>query len=230
MKWRVKRAFIKTIFISLIAVAFIAAASFTRPSLKPPQAPEVTQAPQADKNSPKTMKLSLWLMPPPHVATALEQRISFYSKTSGGPYFDPHVTVLGDITCESRDHATKIVSVLQQDLSGFGEIDAVFHPKAQNLDAWNQALVVEMVATPKFVELCERVRELLQMDSTTGLFPPPLRAPHMSLFYGVDNVPKAEGVEAIPNFNSDTLALWITEPTYADGVHQWEFLDNVFLV
>ena len=169
-------------------------------------------------------------MPPPSVATALEERISFYSATSGGPYFDPHVTVTGGIICDSKDAAMKVVNLLQQDLSGFGEVDAFFHPKARNLDAWNQALVVEMVATPKFVELCQRVRELLQMDTTTSLFPRPLSAPHLSLFYGVDNAPNADGVETIPNFSSDTLALWITEPTYADGVHQWEFLDNIFLV
>lgn len=138
------------------------------------------------------------------------------------------MTVTGGIKCRSRHDATRVLNLLQQELSGFGEISAVFEPKATNEDVWNQGLVVEMDTTPKFVRLCQRVRELLDMD-TTNLFPPPLGAPHLSLYYGVDNVPLAEEAEPVPNFKSDKLALWITEPTNTAGVPQWKFFGAISL-
>ncbi|CAJ1911091.1 unnamed protein product [Cylindrotheca closterium] len=186
------------------------------------------QQQRTNTNSSQTIKFSLWMIPPPSVSDVLEEQISFYSKTSGGPYFDPHVTVTGGIECDSFDDAKKIVSLLQQELSGFGKVDAVFQTKARNFDTWNQALLVEMDASPKFVKLCQRVRELLKMD-TTNLFSPPVNAPHLSLFYGVNNVPNANDVETIPNFTSNTLALYITDPATAEGVPEWEFFAEISL-
>jgi len=212
MKWRKKKAVTKK------SIIFIIGAVFCCQSLLQP--PEETRG--------ENMNISLWLVPPLHVATILEERVSLYSRTSGGPYFYPHVTVIGGITCDSRDHAKQIASLLQEELSGFGEISAVFQPKAQNFDTWNQALVYEMDASPKFVRLCQRARGLLRMEKK-NLFPPPISAPHLSLFYGVENVPKAEEVEPVPNFTSKTLALWITYPTNVQGVPQWEFLDEISL-
>ena len=170
----------------------------------------------------------MWLIPPPSVAPELEQEISYYSKTAGGPTFDPHVTVLGGIAFDSIDDAKKFVNRLQDELRGFGEVEATFEKEAKNFDVWSQALVVEMEANAKFVYLCQIVRRMLGMD-TTNLFPAPVKAPHLSLFYGVENAPDAADVPPIPNFSSHRLELWKTYPTATEGVPEWQFFDEISL-
>ena len=167
-------------------------------------------------SSTTSRKYSLWLVPPPRARDVMELEISLLANRFGGPSFDPHVTIVGGVSFDSVHDAKKFVNLLRDELNGFGAVEAKFEPKAENYDVWSQALVVKMEASQKFIYLCQTVRKVLNMDnSTSSLFPAPVNAPHLSLFYGADNAPNADALFSsdmwtIPaiDFTSDTLALW----------------------
>jgi hypothetical protein len=178
----------------------------------------------------KSTQLSLWLMPPDETKSLLQRKINSYADNFNGPVFPPHVTLVGGIPCESADHINETIRKLQDGLAGFGEV-TLFHKEALNFsNSWNQALVVEMQLTPRFEALCRKSRIILGMETEKDLFPPPVSAPHMSLFYGISNVPDANGVERIPDFDAITLALWITDPPTLEGVPQWKQVGSITLV
>lgn len=182
----------------------------------------------------RTSSLSLWLMPPDETRIILQREIDkFAQNTHGHAFFPPHVTVVGGIPCESADNVKATIEKLQEGLAGFGEMPTVFHEKASNFpNTWNQALVVEMQLTPRFVTLCRLSRKLLGMDMETekAMFPPPVKAPHLSLYYGTTNIPDADEAARIPDFDATTLSLWITEPPTLEGVPQWKQVGSISLV
>jgi hypothetical protein len=91
-----------------------------------------------------------------------------------------------------------------------------------------------------FGQLCKEVRSLLGIPSpaadgeegTPVPFPPPLRRPHMSLYYGVDDVPRADEIGGFAeSFEAHHLELWRTWPSGgADDVKDWEWLGTIDLV
>jgi hypothetical protein len=178
----------------------------------------------------KSSQLSLWLMPPDETKSLLQREIDSYAENAKGPSFPPHVTIVGGIPCESADHINETIRKLQDGLAGFGEV-TLFHKKALNFsNAWNQALVIEMQLTPRFEALCRKSRIILGMETEKDMFPQPVSAPHLSLFYGISNVPDANGVEPIPDFDAITLALWMTDPPTLEGVPQWKQVGSITLV
>eukprot|EP00980_Cylindrotheca_fusiformis_P008732 scaffold1868_cov193-Cylindrotheca_fusiformis.AAC.17 len=177
--------------------------------------------------------LSLWLMPSDKAKREIQREINYYAEEGNGPAFRPHVTVVGGIPCGSEDHIKDVIERLQQGLAGFGEIPTSFHENASNFpDTWNQALVVEMQLTPRFVKLCRKSRQILGMEAETekAMFPPPVEAPHLSLYYGTSNIPDAMDVPPIPDFEATTLSLWITDPPTLEGVPKWKQLGTIDLL
>jgi len=100
---------------------------------------------------------------------------------------------------------------------------------------WNQACVsiMEPHDNPEYMKLRRSVLDVLLSDTThmsssaTQLtpddFPPPVRKPHYSYFYGTkapsnDTLSEISGV---PDFSSTQIAIWYTDPPTVDGVVQW---------
>lgn len=180
----------------------------------------------------RDMRVSVWLMPPADVQSPLRTEIARLAKESSP--FEPHVTVVGGIPCESVQRAGHVAKTLQAGLKGFGTVPVQLATKAEgNVEKWNQALYFPVQETPEFMRLCQTTRELMGMEGIKDWkFPAPANRPHLSLYYG--HRPqwnscdcKAEDiilplVEQV--FLADHVALWRTDPATVDGVQHWEQL------
>merc|ERR1712176_1624022 len=97
----------------------------------------------------------------------------------------------------------------------------------------SQALVFPMEGiSDQYVQLCETSRYLLDLPlSGCTNFPPPVNRPHMSLFYGTENIPDPAIVDpSLPtSFEGTRAALWITTPSTLEGVPKWKQIDVIDL-
>jgi len=181
--------------------------------------------------------LSLWLLPPPLVRETLFQRISQLShEYNGSVPFVPHVTVIGSIPCESRQHGQQLGKLLQQGLAGTGGIPCIFRDEIvsmYNPDStliWSQACLSVMQRSVEFLELLERSRSIVGMNNgMEWMFPGPAREPHLSHYYGSERPPPPDTVIPPPDFIAQEVALFITSPGTLVGVKSWKQLTIIQL-
>jgi len=170
----------------------------------------------------KDIFLSLWLIPPRRNYEIIKEQMGRLSENGKkGPTFAPHITIIGGISCQSEAHAMEMLRLLEEGLKGFGKIPCSLSSFAYSAKVWNQALYFTAELSAPLMNLCQKSRALLGMDTESWTFPAPATYPHMSLFYGVDNVPDITEVESIMPFHAYTLALWRTDPPTLEGVRQW---------
>jgi hypothetical protein len=182
--------------------------------------PQSKAAPPSSKAAP--MSLSLWLVPLKMTKERIEEQIDKLAENRG-PTFGPHVTVIGGIPCQSESDALEMAKILQDGLRGFGEVPCGFSSVPDtSKGVWSQALFLTMEMSAPFMDLCEQARALLGMDTENWTFAPPVGMPHISLFYGVENIPEKSEVKPISPFHSYTLTLWRTDPPTLEGVPNWK--------
>jgi hypothetical protein len=169
------------------------------------------------------MTLSLWLVPPITRKDKIKRQFDKLA-ANRGPSFDPHVTIIGGIQCQSEMHAQEMVKTLQEGLKGFGPVPLGFSSRAfTSKGVWSQALFLTLEPSAPLMNLCVQSRALLEMDTENWRFAPPVNMPHLSLFYGEEaNIPDKNEVVPIPSFHSSTLALWSTDPPTLEGVPKWK--------
>ena len=223
-----------------------------------------------DKNNNNSgpMKLSLWLIPPggeaedateatnhkdhDSVFDRAQKVIDDLSTERSGPRFIPHIT-LGGARVASEGEAMALAEKLRSGLSGFGSVECSFGDTVLSAPhAWNQALVLELVPPwTEFLSLCRTSREILGMESSYGpednddclTFPPPLKVPHMSLYYGDSPPPPSQNylsrvfggggsssTQHEQSFRAHRVMLWKTEPSSRNGVPEWEPLADISLL
>lgn len=212
------------------------------------------------------MKLSLWLIPPggetedaaettnrkdhDSVFDRAQTVIDDLSTERSGPRFIPHIT-LGGARVASEGEALALAEKLRSGLSGFGSVECSFGDTVLSAPhAWNQAFVLELVPPwTEFLRLCRTSREILGMESSYGpedkddclTFPPPLKVPHMSLYYGDSPPPPSQnylsrvfgadsGSKHKQSFRAHRVMLWKTDPSSRNGVPQWEPLADISLL
>jgi hypothetical protein len=178
------------------------------------------------------MKLSVWLLPPPHARPPIRAHINHLAQLPGASVpFEPHVTITGGIHCISLDEVEKVAAKLQAGLRGFGKVPVKVEINAQgHAEQWNQALYLPVQASAEFVELCRATRQIVGLSKDSAeefAFPPPAKQPHLSLFYGNQGVPNdhkqsVDGAQC--SFVAEQVALWITDPSSVEGVAQWKEL------
>lgn len=174
-------------------------------------------------------KCSLWLLPPKGNSEIINKQIVKFAENNNGPVFDPHVTVVGGIKCNSDQEMVDAATKLQEGLKGFGLVDCKFNSPFTTPDAWNQALCVEMKVSDSFLTLVHSTLKILGRDPEQFKFPKPIGTPHLSLFYGTSNIPRTEEVKPIDAFQSHQLALWRTQPSTVDGVAEWKEVAKIDL-
>jgi Cyclic phosphodiesterase-like protein len=121
-------------------------------------------------------------------------------------------------------------------------IDCQFQTQPEYKNVWNQATVLVMEESDEFthvVDLCRKVvSEVLpssvnRQDEKKFLhgYPPPLRKPHMSLYYGsLEFAPSPKeimqrlGGPGNFSFQGNQIAIWKTEPSNTQGVASWKEL------
>ena len=165
--------------------------------------------------------LSIWLYPPQDARLEIQDQIDMLAEDRG-PSFLPHVTLVGGIPCQSEEEALQLGKALQDGLRGFGEVPCHFSltPKTSE-GVWNQALYLTMDETDPFMKLCETCRVILGLPLPCNFAPPALK-PHMSLFYGVKDIPNASEVEPVKSFQATTIAMWTTGPSTLASVPNWK--------
>lgn len=135
-----------------------------------------------EEGDPQRQPHSIWLRPAEDVAEEMRDDIGRVCKLSGGPLFEPHVTLLGDLSgppdkihfaCESVFRQTNAIPV-----------------KAIGLASTNQffmSLFLELDVPAALYAARADIAERLSVQ------PPPFR-PHISLAYGYDAQAAPAGV------------------------------------
>jgi hypothetical protein len=186
-----------------------------------------SQQVQVVENATAPIMVSLWLLPPESRRPKLQNEIDRLAE-GRGPSFAPHVTVVGSIPCQSEQHALEMGKKLQEGLKGFGKIPCQFNNVPySSKGAWSQGLFLVMDVSAPYMNLCQKSRGLLGMDTENWRFPAPAGLPHLSLFYGVKNVPEKKEVMPVPAFFSYELALWLTNPSTLEGVPEWKEMTTI---
>jgi hypothetical protein len=178
-------------------------------------------------------QVSLWLLPPPSISESLQVNIAELAKEYEGSHpFEPHVTIVGGIECESP---TNLATLLTQGLHGFGGIPCRFRKEVINMSnpdntlVWNQACVSVMERSKEFMLLNKHVRELLGMECEEWEFPAPLGEPHLSHYYGTQKAPCAQDVIRFDDFTAVEAGLWETSGGF-EGVKNWKELARIKLL
>lgn len=161
--------------------------------------------------------------------------------------FEPHVTIVGgiEVDCgDDDDHPSQEQLNLQQmcrDLENVlrgkfvDGIDCRFQETLVSVTRddgtvqWNQALVAVLDQTPSLLALVDACRTYFQKPLESK-FAPMLSQPHLSLYYGIDNVPDPDHVTCQQPFRATELALWKTEPGTIAGVSEWSELGRIHLL
>jgi Cyclic phosphodiesterase-like protein len=168
-------------------------------------------------------------------------------ESASGP-FPPHVTLVGGIECPSMEFFRDVFLPRLQTCIAAAAIRGIhcqFKQEPVLNDAWNQACVLVMEASNEFthlVELCRTVvSEVLSSsveprDEMNHGYPPPLRKPHLSLYYGsLEFAPAPDEVNqrllgpGFFSFQGDQVAIWQTEPSSAEGVALWRYIASIDL-
>lgn len=142
--------------------------------------------------------------------------------------FEPHVTIVGGFQCETILEMNDVVSRLQKDLRGSGQVRVVLGSKPESENRWNQALYLPVIdPSDEFMNLCRMTRGVLGMNTVDWTFPFPAERPHLSVYYGEESVPdekKSVSTNGCDHFVAVKAAVWKTDPSSVEGVAQWEEL------
>lgn len=209
---------------------------------------ELIRSSQHHNTEQESFHISLWLVPPPDVEQEQQQVID--ELAFGGIIFPPHITVIGFVPCPSMEFFNqKVLPSLQTSLATDNNIPCHLRhePAFGHVVFQAAALLLEEPDTGEpsdaFTELVQRSRRILselkllppiEEDSPIS-YPGPLGEPHMSLYYGTEEVPTQQNIlDVIPNdcfsFNATRVEIWITDPASAQGVLQWQELAVIDLV
>ena len=188
-------------------------------------------------NSMLVKQVTLWLVPPNSVAEKLQTNIVDLCKQTDGASapFVPHVTIIGGIPCESDDTLKNLTEKLQKGLQGTGSVPCRFRQDVETMYhdddslVWNQACVSVVKQTKEFMAFHKHCRNILNLNDEEWEFPPPLREPHLSHFYGTTVPPASENVLVAPDFDAVEAALWETSGGY-EGVKNWRELARIKLI
>ncbi|CAB9499239.1 expressed unknown protein [Seminavis robusta] len=202
--------------------------------------------------------LSLWLLPSPQdpARETLNKAIQSFSQLpSASVPFQPHITLMGGIQCPSLEFfQLNILPKLRENLAKMGPIPCQFEAEPVMEAKWNQAcvLVMDEESCSEFSNLVEVCRDYLMANNVLqkddkgstkeNWYPPPLRRPHLSLYYGTEqNAPSPDQVKQqlllwTPgkvdqvSFRANQVAVWRTDPPTTEGVAQWEQLAIIDLL
>lgn len=126
---------------------------------------------------------SLWIIPPEGIFEKLAAIISRLSKQHATPSFEPHVTLLGDISLPE-----------EKVLSKTSELASLFSPfplrltTVGYLSAYFRSLFINVEKTEKIMEVQQKARTLFHRESDPAFFP------HLSLMYGDFLAETKEGI------------------------------------
>ena len=197
------------------------------------------------------IKISLWLLPSPqgkayHEVANVIERFSIRHPAASVP-FAPHVTLIGGISCKNSAFLEDaLIPKLREALrKAPSNVPCHFAAEPSFQPQWNQAAVLVMEQSEEFKNVVQICREIVceslvvascpkEEDRKPGdfKFPPPLKHPHLSLYYGIEGAPSKEEIvtslglrnNSSYSFEATQIAIWKTHPASTEGVAEWKEL------
>jgi len=126
---------------------------------------------------------TLWLEPTGRAHELLATTIAHLSQEHGGPLFDPHVTLLGDIAGQEET----ILQQTEQFANALSPVDVIFTVPAF-LDQYFQCVFLRIEETSTLLDAHTRARTVFHKEAA------PPYMPHLSLLYGLYPKPLKEQI------------------------------------
>jgi 2'-5' RNA ligase len=120
-----------------------------------------------------TKEYSLWIIPPGNVFERLTEVISRLSQHYSTPYFEPHVTLLGDLLLPEEEMLSKTA-----ELTGLIRPFTLHLTTVSYLHEYFRCLFIKVAKTEEVMEINQKTRTLFKREHD------PQFMPHLSLMYG----------------------------------------------
>lgn len=136
-------------------------------------------------------KYTLWIVPPLDIKNILEKIILDLSKTYGGPSFEPHMTLLGDIETSEEEilgGTKELVSKINPFALALGEISFS--------TTYFQNVFVRAKSSARLMEANLSAKQIFHMENS-------LFMPHISLLYGDHDMETREKIALQVQLPSD---------------------------
>lgn len=117
-------------------------------------------------------KYTLWIVPPPDIKDILQKIILDLSKKYGGPIFESHMTLLGDIEVSEKEileGSKELASRTKPFMLALGEVSFS--------TTYFQSVLVRIKSSAKLMKANLAVKQIFNVENN-------LFMPHISLMYG----------------------------------------------
>jgi 2'-5' RNA ligase len=120
-----------------------------------------------------TNEYSLWIVPPENISERLAEVISRLSQHYSTPYFEPHVTLLGDVMLPEAEVSLKTAQLASLIRPFRLQLTTVSY-----LSEYFRCLFINVKETEELIEANHKARTLFKREHD------PKFRPHLSLMYG----------------------------------------------
>lgn len=156
---------------------------------------------------------TLWLMPREEIYIRLEQLIKKLAAEYGGPIFEPHVTLLGDIELPEKEMLWRTEELVKGQKSFPVTLKQIYYE-----DFYFRTLFVKAEISYMLRTLHDKAKKIFEMDI------PPLMA-HLSILYG--NYPKEVKEKIIREIGKDQTATFDVNSIFlikGGEVKEWKII------
>lgn len=160
---------------------------------------------------------SLWIVPPIRIGEPLQEVIANLSVKNGSPDFEPHITLLGDVSSDLKSLKQK-AELLASKLKPF----PISFSEVSFSTTYFQSVLVRVKATAALMNANMLAKEIYKVDNNVFM-------PHMSLMYGNQDMKGREKVVSevvLPkniSFEVSKLVIIPSTQNPKDWVHIAEF-------
>lgn len=161
-------------------------------------------------------KFSIWALPEKSTENDLQSIIIYLSLLYGGPIFQPHLTLIGDVG-RDQGHMIEAAHLLAEDLEEFrlrlGEVSFS--------TTFFQSVFVRALATAQIMEKNLQAKKILRLENNVYM-------PHVSLLYGDHSMRTREEAmhKVVLTSNNFNVERFVLVPSTPDP-SEWEILYQV---
>jgi len=140
-------------------------------------------------------KYSIWLDIPKHQKSEYQQIIDILAKKYKGPLFEPHVTLVGEISGHEKKIISKIKKMAEKEKPFKISLDGISFSTT-----YFQSVFLKVSASQKLMNLNLRIKHILEISND-------LYMPHMSLLYGNQKMSTRENIAKKLNIKTKNILI-----------------------
>lgn len=122
----------------------------------------------------KSKGYTLWLVPKEPVYSRFSKLITNLAKKYGGPLFEPHVTLLGELTLSEKRLIFLIEKLVEKQKPFTITLNKIAYE-----DYYFRTLIVKALKTRPLLALHQKAKKIFEVKNTSPYMP------HLSLLYGI---------------------------------------------